>query len=115
MAGIAGQDKLNGIFDYLNEGNRRQLSIFRTPQEFTAETVRSEIERGTEGFIVGIPETDEALSALAQSRLPTVVMNVTGGGIEDRKTNIAFVNFETPVIMRKRNAASGRSPPVSRS
>ena len=100
MAGIAGQDKLNGIFDYLSEGNRWQLSIFRTPQEFTAETVRSEIRRGTEGFIAGIPETDDALAVLAQSSLPTVVMNISGGGIEKRKTNIAFVNGDAAAVGR---------------
>ena len=48
MAGIAGQDKLNGIFEHLSQGNRWQLSIFRTVHEFTDETVRREIERGTE-------------------------------------------------------------------
>ena len=36
MAGIAGQDKLNGIFDHLSSGHRWQLIIYRTRQEFTA-------------------------------------------------------------------------------
>jgi len=98
MAGIAGQDKLNGIFDYLSEGNRWQLSIFRTPDEFTAETVRSEIKRGTEGFIVGIPETDDALAVLARTHLPTVVTDITGGGIENRKDGIAFVNGDAAAV-----------------
>ena len=100
MAGIAGQDKLNGIFEYLSEGNRWQLSIFRTVQEFTADTVRHEIERGSEGFIVGIPGADDALSVLAQTDLPTVVMNVSGGGIEQRKTAIAFVRSDSEAIGR---------------
>ena len=30
MAGIAGQDKLNGVFDYLSAGRRWQLIIYRT-------------------------------------------------------------------------------------
>lgn len=100
MAGIAGQDKLNGIFDYLNEGNRWQLSIFRAVHEFTAETVKHEIERGTEGFIVGIPGTDDALQVLAKSDIPTVVMNVSGGGIERRTRNIAFVRSDSDAIGR---------------
>ena len=37
MAGIAGQDKLNGIFNFLSEGRRWQLIIYRTKHEFTAE------------------------------------------------------------------------------
>jgi len=98
MAGIAGQDKLNGIFEYLSDGHRWQLSIFRTAQEFTAETVRHEIDCGTEGFIVGIPGTDGALSLLAKSDIPTVVMNITGGGIERRGRNIAFVRSDSKAI-----------------
>jgi LacI family transcriptional regulator len=100
MAGIAGQDKLNGIFEHLSEGNRWQLSIFRTVHEFTDETVRREIERGTEGFIVGLPGTDSALGALAASEIPTVVMNISGGGIEKRKKNIAFVRSDSEAIGR---------------
>jgi len=98
MAGIAGQDKLNGIFDYLSAGNRWQLSIFRTVQEFSADCVRREIEHGSAGFIVGIPGTDDALSVLARSEIPTVVLNVTGGGIERRKRNIAFVKSDARAI-----------------
>ena len=36
MAGIAGQDKLNGVFEHLSAGHRWQLIIYRTKQEFTA-------------------------------------------------------------------------------
>ena len=45
MAGIAGQDKLNGIFEHLSTGHRWQLAIYRTNQEFTADTVREELEK----------------------------------------------------------------------
>ena len=101
MAGIAGQDKLNGIFDYLSEGRRWQLIIYRTKHEFTAEAVDHELARGTDGFIVGIPRTEDALSRLAQSNVPTVVMNVSGGGIENRKNAIAFVKSDSAVVGRE--------------
>lgn len=94
MAGIAGQDKLNGVFEHLSAGHRWQLVIYRTRHEFTAETVRHEIERGTDGFIVGIPGTDDALNVLAAADMPTVVMNVSGGGIEKRLKNVAFVKSD---------------------
>lgn len=100
MAGIAGQDKLNGIFEYLSEGNRWQLSIFRTAQEFTADTVRREIARGTEGFIVGIPDTNGALALLAKSDIPTVIMNISGRDIEKRTRNIAFVKSDATDVGR---------------
>lgn len=98
MAGIAGQDKLNGIFNYLSEGHRWQLSIFRSHHEFTAEAVHSEIRRGSEGFIVGIPGTDDALAVLARTDIPTIVMNVTGGSIEKRKRRIVFVKSDSSAV-----------------
>lgn len=98
MAGIAGQDKLNGIFDHLSSGHRWQLIIYRTRHEFTAETVRHEISLGTHGFIVGIPEAEDALAELAATDIPTVVMNVAGGGIESRKRNIAYVKSDSLIV-----------------
>lgn len=98
MAGIAGQDKLNGIFEHLSAGHRWQLIIYRTRHEFTAETVRHEISMGTHGFVVGIPDAEDALSELAATDVPTVVMNVAGGGIESRKRNIAHVKSDSRVV-----------------
>ena len=101
MAGIAGQDKLNGVFDYLSAGRRWQLIIYRTKHEFTAEVVKHELARGADGFIVGIPGTDDALSLLAKSDVPTVVMNVSGGEIEKRKDGIAFVKSDSTAVGRE--------------
>lgn len=101
MAGIAGQDKLNGVFEHLSAGHRWQLAIYRTMHEFTAETVRHELERKTDGFIVGIPGTDDALDVLAATDMPTVVMNVSGGGIERRTGNIAFVRSDSAAVGRE--------------
>lgn len=98
MAGIAGQDKLNGIFDFLGEGRRWQLIIYRTKHEFTADVVRNELEHAADGFIVGIPGTDDALSVLAASRVPTVLMNISGGGIERRADKIAFVKSDSIAV-----------------
>lgn len=98
MAGIAGQDKLNGIFEHLSAGHRWQLIIYRTRQEFTADTVRSELARGTDGFIVGLPGADDALAVLAGEKIPTVIMNVAGGGIEKRTAKIAFVKSDSVAV-----------------
>ena len=101
MAGIAGQDKLNGIFNYLSEWRRWQLIIYRTKHEFTADAVKHEISHGTDGFIVGIPNATDALSLLAGSDIPTVVMNVSGGGIDHRKRNIAFIKSDSQAVGRE--------------
>ena len=94
MAGIAGQDKLNGIFEHLSQGHRWQVILYRTRHEFTADAVRKDLEDGAHGFIVAIPDADDALSVLAASSVPTVVMNVTGGGIERRTENVYFVKID---------------------
>ena len=101
MAGIAGQDKLNGVFEYLSEGRRWQLGIYRTRHEFTAETVHRELENGAEGFIVGIPETDDAFAALAQTHVPVVMMNVEGGGLENRAQSLAIVRSDAEAVGRE--------------
>ena len=98
MAGIAGQDKLNGIFEHLSAGNRWQLAIYRTRQEFTADTVKDELARGASGFIVGIPGTEDALETLSRADVPTVVMNISGGDIESRKRMIAFVRSDSAAV-----------------
>ena len=100
MAGVAGQDKLNGIFEHLSIGRRWQLIIYRARQEFTAETVRHEIDCHADGFIVGLP-ADDALGVLAGIDVPTVVMNVSGGGIERRMENIAFVRSDSTAVGRE--------------
>ena len=98
MAGIAGQDKLNGIFDYLSEGHRWNLSIHRTRHEFTAQTVREEIDRGADGFIVGIPGADDALAELAKSTLPTVVMNIDPSPLAKRHRSYLLVKGDARAV-----------------
>ena len=92
MAGIAGQDKLNGIFEHLSQGHRWQMSLYRTNNEFTAETVRRDLRNGVDGFIVSLPDADAALSALAKASVPTVLINTSSKAIEKRQQNLFFVD-----------------------
>jgi LacI family transcriptional regulator len=101
MAGIAGQDKLNGIFEHLSAGHRWQLIIYRTAQEFTTEVVQHELERKADGFIVGIPETDDALSCLSTLAIPTVLLNVTADCIRKKRKDIAFVKSDSAAVGRE--------------
>ena len=97
MAGIAGQDKLNGIFSYLNESRRWSLSIYRTQNEFTPETVRMEIARGADGFLVGLPGATDALAEIAKSDIPTVLLNLPVGPLEKRG-NYAIVKSDAEEV-----------------
>ena len=101
MAGIAGQDKLSGIFEYLSEGRRWNLSIYRTRHEFTAQTVRDELARGANGFIVGIPETEDALASLARTDKPVILMNVTPGPLARRMTGCVLVKSDAEAVGRE--------------
>ena len=99
MAGIAGQDKLNGIFEYLSEGPRWNLAIYRTRHEFTAETVRKEIARGATGFIVGLPEAEDAFHEIAACKLPTVLMNV-GSASFAKRTDVLTIKSDAEAVGR---------------
>jgi len=101
MAGIAGQDKLNGIFEHLSQGHRWQMTLYRTRHEFTAQTVRKNLVNGTDGFIIALPDVDDALAVLAATSVPTVIMNTSGGGIEKRAHNLFFVNSDSHSVGRE--------------
>lgn len=98
MAGIAGQDKLSGIFEYLSQGPRWNLAIYRTRHEFTAQTARDELARGASGFIVGIPETEDALASLAQTDKPVILMNVAPGPLVRRKSGCVLVKSDAEAV-----------------
>ena len=98
MAGIAGQDKLNGIFSYLNEGHRWSLAIYRTLHEFTAEAVRSEIARGADGFLVGLPGADDALAEIAKTDLPAVLLNIPDKALAKRGGKVAMVKNDAEAV-----------------
>ena len=99
MAGIAGQDKLNGIFEYLAEGPRWSLAIYRALHEFTAETVRKEVARGATGFIVGLPGAEDAYRAIADAPLPVVLMNVESAAFA-RRPDVLTVKSDAGAVGR---------------
>ena len=98
MAGIAGQDKLSGIFEYLSEGHRWNLSIYRQAVEFTPKAVRHEIQRGADGFIVGIPGTERAIQELAKYDIPIAVINLPLGPLAKRKENVFEIRQDATEI-----------------
>lgn len=101
MAGIAGQDKLSGIFEYLADGHRWNLAIYRTRHEFTEKTVRDELARGASGFIIGIPETADAFAALAKTDKPVILMNVAPGPLASRKRGFTLIKSDAETVGRE--------------
>lgn len=98
MAGIAGQDKLNGIFEYLSEGHRWSMSIYRTRHEFTPDTVRAEIAKGADGFILGIPGTEDALAEVAKTDLPAIILNISPGALAQRKAGYVLIKSNSEAV-----------------
>lgn len=91
MAGIAGQEKLTGIFRYLGDRDDWDLHLVRTAESFTPEVVRAALAQAYDGFIVSIPGTELAAAELANSPTPTVVMDIHDVHLSARSANIVFV------------------------
>ena len=98
MATSAGQQKLNGVFEFLGLHRHWQTILYRTKPEFTPEAVRHEIEHGAEGFIVGIPDVEDALAVLAASQVPVVLANVSAKCLAERPDGVAFLKNDSVAI-----------------
>ena len=105
MAGIAGQGKLAGIFRYLNEQYGEsppwEVQLVRTRGELTRDAICHAIEDGTDGFIVSIPDAEDAVPPLAGARIPTIVMDIHSAALERRSANIVFIRNSADAIGRE--------------
>ena len=100
MAGVAGQEKLSGIFRYLGANHDWDISLVRTAAEFTPERVRRALAEDYDGFIVSIPDTEPSAALLASSRVPTVVMDIHDPALSARPSNIVFIRNSPDEIGR---------------
>jgi len=95
MSGVAGQNKLAGVFRYLSErypdDSPWDITLVRTRAELTRELVEKALSDGTDGFIVSIPETEESVVPLADVSTPTIVMDIRSTHLEQRKKNIVTI------------------------
>ncbi len=98
MAGVAGQEKLSGIFRYLGENHDWDITLVRTAAEFTPERVRRALDANYDGFIVSIPDTEPSAALLASSRVPTVVMDIHDPALSARPSNIVFIRNDPEAI-----------------
>ena len=105
MAGIAGQSKLVGVFRYLKEtygdSSPWEVQIVRTGAELTDVAVRRALADGTDGFIVSIPDTEDAVSPLKDVSTPTVAMDIYSQELKARKSNIVFIRNSSEDIGRE--------------
>lgn len=100
MAGIAGQEKLSGIFRFLGENHDWDITLVRTAAEFTPARMKSSLEEGYDGFIVSIPDTEQTAAPLASTDVPTIVMDIHSPLLEQRSGNIVFIRNSSEEIGR---------------
>lgn len=100
MQGIAGQEKLSGIFRYLGDSPEWDVRFIRSAQEFTAARVKTAIADGYDGFIVSIPDAERAAEPLADTDIPTIVMDIHSPALSARRKNIVFIRNSPEEIGR---------------
>ena len=95
MSGISGQEKLAGIFRYLKEkyadSTPWEIRLVRNHGELTQNVVKQAISDGTDGFVVSIPDTEDAVIPLADLHTPTIIMDIHSAALAERRENIAFI------------------------
>ena len=100
MAGIAGQDKLSGIFRFLGEKHDWDITLVRTAAEFTPARMRQALDQGYDGFI----------SCMAQVLAMRVVMALSGrvrAGIRAVVAVAAAVMFVPRGVVRRLRGRTG--------
>ena len=100
MAGIAGQEKLSGIFRFLGEDHDWDITLVRTAAEFTPARIRTALLEGYDGFIVSIPDTEQTAALLASTDVPTIVMDIHSPRLSARRKNIVFIRNSSEEIGR---------------
>ena len=100
MAGIAGQEKLSGIFRFLGDNHDWDIRLVRTAGEFSVAAVKEALRSKYDGFIVSIPGTEETAAVLATTDIPTIVMDIHSRRLAARKRNIVFIRNSSEEIGR---------------
>lgn len=105
MAGVAGQSKLVGVFRYLKEtygeNSPWEIRLVRTRVELASDVVKQAIANGTDGFIVSIPDTEDAVFPLTEISAPTIAMDIRSQELEARQSNIVFIRNSSEAIGRE--------------
>ena len=100
MAGVAGQEKLSGLFRFLGEKHDWDIRLVRTAAEFTPAAVRDAVRDGFDGFIVSIPDTEKTAAVLAETDIPTIVMDIHSPCLAARTERIVFIRNSAREIGR---------------
>lgn len=98
MSGIAGQDKFSGIFRYLGSDHSWDITFIRTAAAFTPACVKKALREKYDGYIVSIPDTESSAALLADTDVPTIVMDLHDPSLSARQRNIVFIRNSAAAI-----------------
>jgi len=99
MSGKSGQDKLTGVFRYLQGRRHWDTSIIRTKDGLTPQMIDALPSRGVNGLILSVPPSDEVEDRIVHSSIPTVVLDILEAKrLRTRTHRIAFVVNDSSAI-----------------
>lgn len=95
-----GPSVLRGVFSHVAASGEWNLSIVRTPREFTEESVRRAIAHKVSGFIFAFNDEPPALRVVAESRIPFTTVETYSHALDLRKENAVHVRIDNAAIGR---------------
>ena len=96
----AGREHFSGILDAMSEKRSWHLSTVRSGRFFTERDFVNENGEPYDGFILTLPGTDKAMTMLAKSCKPTVLVNITDKRLSARTSAVASVWLDNADIGR---------------
>lgn len=101
MAGVGGRGKLDGILRYVDDHHLDwNIQIVRTSLELTRETIQDALDRKTDGYIISMPGSEDAVPPLFASKAPLVLSDTQAAGIPRNRCNLAVISNDAAAIGR---------------
>ena len=91
LSAEAGRRKISGLYRFLSEGHDWNLILLRSAEQLTAERIEQASRQGIDGFLVGIPESDEMHKRHKMLGIPTVFTDYPDKALERDFQRCAFV------------------------
>ena len=88
---FAGRDHLAGLLDEMSNKMNWHLDIVRPGKFFTERELVNEVGEPFDGYILSMPGTDAVMKRIAESRAPTVLVNITDRQLSARSDAVASV------------------------
>jgi len=87
----AGRESFAGLLEMLERHGDWHLFVRHPGEDFTERDVQCLNGRSYDGFVITMPGTRKAMHALAQSKVPTVLVNITDRKLSARTDAVAFI------------------------